>query len=159
MITYDDRVNASLIEMRADSKRFPRVGAVPREIAIGNMKKIVYNAYLYRGQTADGTAVDYISSALIDELLSGYDQGTEYISFAEISRLVKRAILRDEMFGISVASIYKVIIEYINGEGRELTMRVREQRYAESSKPVPGGSDLTPMIDVYAGALLKNSRI
>ena len=41
MITYDDRVNASLLEMRADSKRFPRVGAVPREIAIGNMKKIV----------------------------------------------------------------------------------------------------------------------
>ena len=39
----------SLLEMRMDAKRFPRIGAFPREQAVFEMSKIVSQAFLYKG--------------------------------------------------------------------------------------------------------------
>ena len=114
----------SLLEMRMDEKRFPRIGAFPREQAVFEMSKIVSQAFLYKGQAADPKNIQFISCALVDELQSDLDRlGTKHISFAEISRVVKRAVLQDDMYGISVASLYKVIIEYIKGEGHRLQIQ------------------------------------
>lgn len=149
---------ATLLEMRMDSKKYPRVGSVPMDIAILEMKKIISQAYMYRGQSADARNIEYTAASLVDELLSGYDAGTKAISFAEISRIVKRAILNDQMFGISVASIYKVILEYINGEGLKLC-RERDRIKEEQERPQLKGTDLSPMIQAYTGALLKNAKL
>ena len=149
----------SLLEMRMDEKRFPRIGAFPREQAVFEMSKIVSQAFLYKGQAADPKNIQFISCALVDELQSDLDRlGTKHISFGEISRVVKRAVLQDDMYGISVASLYKVIIEYIKGEGHRLQQEVSERKRKSEQEQIKN-SVIAPMLQAYAGQLLKNSKL
>ena len=149
----------SLLEMRMDEKRFPRIGAFPREQAVLEMSKIVSQAFFYKGQAADPTNIQFISCSLVDELQADLDKlGTRNISFAEISRIVKRSVLQDEMYGISVASLYKVIIEYIKGEGHRLHQQVAEMRRKREEREIKN-SVIAPMLQAYAGQLLKNSKL
>ena len=149
----------SLLEMRMDEKRFPRIGAFPREQAVFEMSKIVSQAFLYRGQAADPKNIQFISCALVDELQSDLDRlGTKHISFGEISRVVKRAVLQDDMYGISVSSIYKVIIEYIKGEGHRLQQEVSERKRKSEQEQIKN-SVIAPMLQAYAGELLKHSKV
>ena len=149
----------SLLEMRMDEKRFPRIGAFPREQAVFEMSKIVSQAFLYRGQAADPKNIQFISCALVDELQSDLDKlGTRHISFAEISRVVKRAVLQDEMYGISVASLYKVIIEYIKGEGHRLQQEVSERKRKSEQEQIKN-SVIAPMLQAYAGEMIKHSKV
>lgn len=127
---------ATLLEMRADSTRFPRIKTMPREQAVMGMAKIVSQAFLYRGQAADPTNIQFISSALVQELLDDDKNGAGYLSLAEIQVVVKRAVLGgSEMFGISVASLYKVIIAFVKGEGRENQTRVDALRRVRPDTP------------------------
>ena len=149
----------SLLEMRMDEKRFPRIGAFPREQAVFEMSKIVSQAFLYKGQAADPKNIQFISCALVDELQADLDRlGTKHISFAEISRVVKRAVLQDDMYGISVASIYRVIIEYIKGEGHRLQQEVSERKRKSEQEQIKN-SVIAPMLQAYAGELLKQSKL
>ena len=149
----------SLLEMRMDEKRFPRIGAFPREQAVFEMSKIVSQAFLYKGQAADPKNIQFISCTLVDELQSDLDRlGTKYISFGEISRVVKRAVLQDDMYGISVASLYKVIIEYIKGEGHRLQQEVSERKRKSEQEQIKN-SVIAPMLQAYAGELLKHSKV
>lgn len=121
---------ATLMEMRADDVRFPRIKDIPAEQAIGGMARIVSQAFLYRGQTADPTTVKFISTALVTELQDGRWHSARGLSLAEIQVIVKRAVLGDaEMFGISVSSLFKVILDYVkSGEFQDLQRRVYDQR-------------------------------
>ena len=149
----------SLLEMRMDEKRFPRIGAFPREQAVFEMSKIVSQAFLYKGQAADPKNIQFISCSLVDELQADLDKlGTRNISFAEISRIVKRSVLQDEMYGISVASLYKVIIEYVKGEGHRLHQQVAEMMRNREEREIKN-SVIAPMLQAYAGQLLKNSKL
>ena len=149
----------SLLEMRMDEKRFPRIGAFPREQAVFEMSKIVSQAFLYKGQAADPKNIQFIACALVDELQSDLDKlGTRHISFAEISRVVKRAVLQDDMYGISVASLYKVIVEYIKGEGHRLQQEVSERKRKSEQEQIKN-SVIAPMLQAYAGELLKHSKV
>lgn len=150
---------ASLLEMRMDKKRFPRIGTFSREQAEFEMSKIVSQAFLYRGQVADPTNIQFISCSLVEELQADLDKlGTRHISFAEISRVVKRAVLQDDMYGISVASLYKVIIEYIKGEGHRLQQEVSERK-RKSEQEQTKNSVIAPMLQAYAGELLNHSKL
>ena len=79
MVNYNPG-QASLLEMRADAKRFPRIGSLPRGQVVFEMSKIVSQAFLYRGQAADPTNIQFISSALYDELLGDQRFGACYLS-------------------------------------------------------------------------------
>ena len=150
---------ASLLEMRMDENRFPRIGKYTREQAVFEMSKIVSQAFLYKGQAADSKNIQFISCSLVDELQADLDKlGTSNISFAEISRVVKRAVLQDDMYGISVASLYKVIIEYIKGEGHRLQQEVSERKRKSEQEQIKN-SVIAPMLQAYAGELLKNSKV
>ena len=149
----------SLLEMRMDEKRFPRIGKYSREQAVFEMSKIVSQAFLYKGQAADLKNIQFISCSLVDELQADLDKlGTRNISFAEISRIVKRAVLQDDMYGISVASLYKVIIEYVKGEGHKLQREVLERKRKTDQEQIKN-SVIAPMLQAYAGQLLKNSKV
>ena len=149
----------SLLEMRMDEKRFPRIGAFPREQAVFEMSKIVSQAFLYKGQAVDPKNIQFISCSLVDELQADLDKlGTRNISFAEISRIVKRSVLQDDMYGISVASLYKVIIEYVKGEGHKLQQEVLERKRKSEQEQIKN-SVIAPMLQAYAGQLLKNSNV
>lgn len=150
---------ASLLDMRADAKRFPRIGTFSREQAVFEMSKIVSQAFLYKGQAADPKNIQFISCSLVDELQADLDKlGTRHISFAEISRVVKRAVLQDDMYGISVATLYKVIIEYIKGEGHLNQQKIWEARRKEEDKRLQA-SGLTPMLRAFTGEFVKNHKI
>ena len=150
---------ASLLEMRADSTRFPRIKSVPREQAVFEMTKIVTQAFLYRGQAADVTTIQFISSSLVDELLADDKYGASSISFAEIQVVVKRAILGgSEMFGISVASLYKVIMEFVKGEGHLNQQKIWEARRKEEDKRLQA-SAITPMLRAFTGEFVKDHKI
>ena len=143
--------NASLLEMRADSDRFPRIKTMPREQAVLGMSKIVTQAFLYRGQAADPTNIQFISSALVQEILED-NNGAYNLSLAEIQVIVKRAVLNTDMMGINVSSLYKVIIAFVKGEGRENQSRVDALRRV---KPNPGGM---AMLQAATGEFIRNHK-
>ena len=150
---------ASLLEMRADATRFPRINTMSREQAVSGLIRIVSQAFLYRGQAADPVNVQFISNALLNELLDDDKYGAGYLSLAEIQVIVKRAVLGgSEMFGISVASLYKVIMEFVKGEGHRNQQQVLEQRKKETER-ILKESALAPMLKAYTGEFIRNNKI
>ena len=150
---------ASLLEMRADATRFPRINTMSREQAVSGLIRIVSQAFLYRGQAADPVNVQLISNALLNELLDDDKYGAGYLSLAEIQVIVKRAVLGgSEMFGISVASLYKVIMEFVKGEGHRNQQQVLEQRKKETER-ILKESALAPMLKAYTGEFIRNNKI
>lgn len=150
---------ASLLEMRADATRFPRIKTMSREQAVSGLIRIVSQAFLYRGQAADPVNVQFISNALLNELLEDDKYGAGYLSLAEIQVIVKRAVLGgSEMFGISVASLYKVIMEFVKGEGHRNQQQVLEQRKKETER-ILKESALAPMLKAYTGEFIRNNKI
>lgn len=150
---------ASLLEMRADATRFPRINTMSREQAVSGLIRIVSQAFLYRGQAADPVNVQFISNALLNELLEDDKYGAGYLSLAEIQVVVKRAVLGgSEMFGISVASLYKVIMEFVKGEGHRNQQQVLEQRKKETER-ILKESALAPMLKAYTGEFIRNNKI
>ena len=150
---------ASLLEMRADATRFPRIKTMSREQAVSGLIRIVSQAFLYRGQAADPVNVQFISNALLNELLEDDKYGAGYLSLAEIQVIVKRAVLGgSEMFGISVASLYKVIMEFVKGEGHLNQQQVLEQRKKETERIIKE-SALAPMLKAYTGEFIRNNKI
>ena len=150
---------ASLLEMRADATRFPRINTMSREQAVSGLIRIVSQAFLYRGQAADPVNVQFISNALLNELLDDDKYGAGYLSLAEIQVIVKRAVLGgSEMFGISVASLYKVIMEFVKGEGHRNQQQVLEQRQKETER-ILKESALAPMLKAYTGEFIRNNKI
>lgn len=125
---------ASLLEMRADSDRFPRIKSMPKEQVVDGLTRIVSQAFLYKGQTADKTNIQFIASALAQELLED-SNGAFNLSLAEIQVIVKRAVLNTDMIGINVSSLYRIIIAFVKGEGRENQTRVDALRRVRPDTP------------------------
>ena len=148
----------SLLEMRMDENRFPRIGKYTREQAVFEMSKIVSQAFLYKGQAADSKNIQFISCALVDELQSDLDGlGTKNISFEEISRIVKRAILTDDIF-LSVSSFYKVIMNYIKGEGHQLQKQIIAERKKADLEQIKK-SPVYQMLIASAEEMAKQSKV
>ena len=146
---------ASLLEMRADATRFPRLKTLPREQAVSGLTRIISQAFLYRGQTADPVNVQFIANALHDELLEDGKYGAGNISLAELRVVVKRAVLESDMFGISVASLYKVIIEFVKGEGHLNQLKIWEARRKEAQQPTA----VSVRLQAATGNFVKNHKI
>jgi hypothetical protein len=146
---------ASLLEIRTDSRKFPRLYTYRREDAVNLMNGVILMAYQYRGQQADTCTIVQMSSSLIDILLEDeFAIGTRYISFEEIKRIVKKAVLGQgkEMFGISVSSIFQAIADYCKGEGRVASQQARE--VAAKQRELKD-SIIAPMIEGMAAQMLK----
>ncbi len=143
----------TLVDIRRDFYTYPRLEAIAKEEAIAQLQRIIYQAFLYRGQQADPSNIEFIASALHSELMIDDSHlGTRYITMAEIDRVIKRAVLSTEMYGISVATIYKAIIDYINGEGKEASRKARELNRAEG---LLYQEQLKPMLTSYVGEMLR----
>lgn len=151
----------SLMEIRMDKKKYPRLCQYTREQAVYKMSQIVLTAFQFRGQQADPQNVAFIASNLVDELGADMDNvGTKYITFEEISRAVKKSVLGQgrEMFGISFASLYSAIMDYVKGEGHQIEVQIREQGLKAREKELKD-SIIAPMLQAYTGALIKKSKV
>lgn len=150
---------ATLVEIRTDNVKYPRLHTYRREDAISQMNMIIMMAFQYRGQQADVQTIMQMSASLIDILLDDeYGIGTKYLSFEEIKRVIRRASLGQgrEMYGISVSSLFQALADYCRGEGRsadkeakEVVARQREVR----------NSIIAPMIQGRVEEMLNHSKI
>ena len=142
--------HATPLEMRKDAERFPRLHTIPRDTAAAMMEEIVLSAAIYRGQHPSPEDVRFMAGALVDELMEETRFGLKYISFAEIRRAVRTAVLETEMYGVNVASLYRAIVAYARGEGqtaREALTRAQQQRTAAPQVA----------IDAAAAAMIRNN--
>lgn len=147
----------SLLEIRMDSKKYPRLCRYSKEDADRAMVTIVSKAFLYRGQTADPSVIGFTASALVDELLQEDKYGAKYLSMEEISRIIKKAVLESDIF-ISVSSLYKVILDFCKGEGTRIQQEAAALKRKQDEESLRN-SVVAPMMQAYAGALVKNSKV
>ena len=119
LVAYNPRVD--LVSIRKDPVTFPRISATAKEESIARMTKIVYAAFLYRNQPATKQTMAFTAAALVDEILADTHFGLPTLSWAEIGMVIRRAVLGGaaELYGVSVASLYKALIEYAKTEGHE----------------------------------------
>lgn len=160
LVVSPDVCQASLVDIRMDSQKYPRLCSFTRREAVFHMSKIVLMAFQYKGMQADPANVSFISTSLVDELGADYDKiGAKYITFEEIHRVVKRAVLGQgkEMFGISFASLYAVIADYIKGEGHQI-QKAANEKYREQKRNELRDAIIAPMIQGMSADMLKKSR-
>ena len=141
---------ATLVDIRTDNKRFPRLHSYRREDAIGQMNMIVMMAFQFRGQQADAQSIFQMSASLIDILNEDeYGIGTKFLSFEEIKRVIRKAALGQgkEMYGISVSSLFQALADYCKGEGKmantqaiEIAAKQRETKDAIMASMIQGYS-------------------
>lgn len=147
---------ATLVEIRTDNKRFPRLHSYRKEDAIAQMNMIIMMAFQFRGQQADVQTIMQMSVSLIDILNEDeYGIGTKYLSFEEIKRVIRKAALGQgkEMYGISVSSLYSALADYCKGEGRMANQQARE---IASQQREMRNSIIAPMIQGHIEEMLKN---
>lgn len=150
---------ATLVEIRTDNVKYPRLHTYRREDAISQMNMIIMMAFQYRGQQADVQTIMQMSASLIDILLEDeYGIGTKYLSFEEIKRVIRRASLGQgrEMYGISVSSLFQALADYCRGEGRSADKEAKEvvARQREVKNSI-----IAPMIQGRIDEMLNHSKI
>lgn len=120
IVAYNEQ-SVSLVDIRRQPDKFPRLGKVSPQEAMIRMKAIIHMASMYMRADLDADSITFMAQALITELLKEDKYGAKYVSFEEIARAVKKAVLRQgkEMYGLSVSSLYACIIDYIKTEGHE----------------------------------------
>lgn len=108
-----------LADVRRDPVTYPRISATPQEEAVAKMTQIVYGAVLYKGQEISKERLAFMANALVAEILSDTQYGLRHISWYEIGRAIRNAVLGGgrEMYGVSVSSLYAALIDYAKGEG------------------------------------------
>lgn len=146
---------ATLVDIRTDNKRFPRLYTYRREDAIAQMNMIIMMAFQFRGQQADAQTIYQMSVSLIEILNDDeYGIGTRFLTFEEIKRIIRKAALGQskEMFGISVSSLFQALADYCKGEGRMADKQAKEKRAREGDIR---NSIIAPMIQGYSQELLK----
>lgn len=149
---------ATLVEIRTDSKKFPRLYTYRREDAISTMSMIIMMAFQLRGQQADVQTIMQMSSSLIDILNEDeYSIGTKYLSFEEIKRIIRKSALGQgrEMYGISVSSLFQALADYCKGEGR---MADKEAKEIVSRQRELRNAIIAPMIQGYAQEAIHKSK-
>lgn len=154
-ITTYDPANATLLQMRADPVNFPRLKTIDKVAAYAEMRTIVTQAFAYKGNNPDATQINFISCTLVDELLADTKWGAGNISLGEIRKVVKRAVLETDLPAISVATLYKVIMDYVKKEGNELDRQAKIlAKQIQASTPA-----VQAMMDSYAGKMSKSNQV
>jgi len=128
----------TFVDIRRDTATYPRIDAVPTEVAVAALTQIIYRAAF---NAAPGTFSDTgkdsqlatMAAELYDILLENYDGlGTHLLSFAEIARVLRAASVKRDLYGISVRSMYDAILDYCEGEGRKASQIIRAERYGNA---------------------------
>ena len=113
--------NVSLVEVRRDPVKYRRISADTKEVAVEKMLRIVYGAFLYRGQESTHETMRFIAEALVNEIMADRKYGLQSLSWLEIGMSIRGAVLGEgkELYGVSVASLYAALVDYARNEGHE----------------------------------------
>ena len=120
--------NVDLVEIRRHPELYPRIKTTPDEEAVNKMTTMVYAAFLSRGQDATTTTIRFIANALVAEIKADTKFGLGSLSWEEIGRTIRLAVLGGgkEMYGVSVASLYAALVDYAKTEGHDAERRASQ---------------------------------
>lgn len=131
----------SYLDIRRDTTTYPRIDAVPAEVAVAAITQIIYRATFnaapggFREEGGD-ERIATMAAELYDICLEDYDGlGTHLLSFAEIARVIRAASVKRDLYGISVRSLYDALLDYCQGEGRKASQQVKAERWAQLQAP------------------------
>lgn len=156
---YTAPQGVSLVDIRSDATRFPRIKNLTAQQATARLQQVVAMAYAYTGRPAEAGRIEMVAAALYNELLEDKrGLGTGNITIEEIGHAVKAAILDgpDDMY-ISVATLYKAICAYAEGEGHD-AQQAAYKRKIDRQKALLNASPVGAMLQAYAGATLSNTQ-
>ena len=148
-----------LVAVRLDPRAYPRLKNLPAEHAVAGLAQIITAALSYTGRQLDVDAVKVMAVALHTELLQDADGiGTANITLDELQWCVRRAVLGfgPELYGINVASLYKVASAYCLGEGRQ-AQEEANRRHALERKRVIAASPAGAVLDKYAQTITQKT--
>lgn len=112
-----------LVSVRRDAERYPRLCVYPPQEAISRLSEVVVRAHFYKGIEVSISNVEFIASSLYTELLQNQGLGLKYITIEEIDYAIRKEILEQEVFGISVSTLYRAIAKYALGEGNQIAKK------------------------------------
>ena len=157
---YTAPQGVTLVDIRLDSVRFPRIKTIPAQQATARLQQVVAMAYVYTGRNADEAKLQMVAAALYNELLEDKKGiGTANITIEEVGHAVKDAILQaDSDVYINIAFLYKAVCAYCLGEGHDAQQAAYKRKVADREKALQS-SAVGAMIQVYAGKTLKTTKL
>ena len=157
LTTYTPSPMVSLVEIRRDNVRFPRLHSYPQDIAHRMMTAIVIRANEYFGQKPEMAEVEQIAWDLYTELMND-DEGlrTRNITMEEIHRAIRKAATGQgaEFYGkVSFYFLYKCIMHYVKNEVMQANTQMlrlaesgRMQEYRQKTELIVGAA-VTKMVE------------
>lgn len=108
--------NAALEVIRQDEAQFPRLYSYSHADALGNMTRLVFMAFMFRGYQVDERQIQFIASNLLEMLMEDESKlGLSKLTFEEIRRVFRKA----DIVGISVLNLYKALEDYARKDGHD----------------------------------------
>lgn len=156
---YTPPQGVTLVDIRMDADRFPRIKSLPVQQAVARLQQIVAMAYVYTGRSAEEAKLQMVASALYNELLADKKGlGTANITIEEVGHAVKDSILqadREDVY-INIAFLYKSVCAYCLGEGHDAQQAAYRRKVAERQKAL-AASSAGAMLTTYAGRMINNN--
>jgi hypothetical protein len=151
IIQYTPQPTTSLVEVRRDNLRFPRLHSYPKPVAHKMMMALVLKANDWFGCKPDMGEVTNIAWDLYNELMNDVEGlRTFNITFEEINRAIKKAATGQsiDFYGkVSFYYLYKCIMHYVkndvmaaNTQMLRLAETNKEQLYREKTQFITGAS-------------------
>ena len=128
-MTNDNTLTGSalLLDCRLNPQNYHELAKLTRDEAQALISALVMKAMLYRGQRQDTDTVVFVSNALLDELQQN-DAGVWAITVEEVQYIFRAAVLHNADFYVCVASLYRVILEFWKGPGRDIRKEAEFKR-------------------------------
>lgn len=123
----------SYLDIRRDQATYPRITSVPREVAVAALQQMIWRASF---NAAPGTFSDRdqaerlaaMAAELYDLLLEDYNGvGTDKVSFAELARIIRRASVSRDTYGINCRSLLVAVEDYCTGEGQKASRQLQAE--------------------------------
>lgn len=155
---YTAPEGVTLVDIRMDSNRFPRVKSIQATAAVARLEQVVLMAYTYTGRPAPADRCRMVAAALYTELMEDKKQiGTANITIEEVAHAVKSAILEaDGDIYINIAFLYKAVCAYALGEGHDAQQTAYKRKAAQREAQLKA-SAAGAMLQVYSGKLLNHT--
>lgn len=150
-----------LVTIRLDQLRFPRLYKLEKETAVAQIVPILAQALTYRGQQATDDFTALTAATLYELLVADEDQlGLKFITMEEIRREVTAAALgsRGELYGVNVASLYRVLKDYALGAGHAAQKEAARRRRVAYENALSSGT-AGCIIGAGAAAIAAHSKI
>ena len=156
---YTAPAGVSLVDIRMDADRFPRIKTINAQSAVARLCPVVAMAFVYTGRPAEEKKIEMIAAALYGELLEDKrGLGTGNITIEEVAHAIKDAILSaTEDVYINIAFLYRAVCAYAEGEGHDAQQAAYRRKVAERQAAI-AASPLGTLQAIYTTRTLKSSK-